>query len=202
MRTHILRFAILASLFSTGLALGEDKKPEKPVKKPDLSGQIEAVSDDGKSITLAIPPKVKGDDPTRIEVKINDKTKLTYFGVEANGENPTVGYVALVWLVEGSQDTAASVKLGLKDGGGKGPDFHGIITAVSKDAKTITVEIPPEEKGGESKKIEVKLTDKTKTSYFGVGATGEMPTVGYVILVWLRDGSKDTAAGVRLGVKN
>jgi hypothetical protein len=51
-------------------------------------------------------------------------------------------------------------------------------------------------------KVEVKLTDKTKFSYFGVDQTGETPTVGYSVLVWLVEGSKDTAAGLRLGRKN
>ena len=72
---------------------------------------------------------------------------------------------------------------------------------MTRDGKTLTVEIPPEEKGGEAKKVEVKLTDKTKFSYFGVEADGEKPTVGYVIQVWLVKGSKDTANGVRLGLK-
>ncbi len=196
---------VTAKSTGTKEAGGEDKSnkkdSEKPEKQPDLTGQIAAVANNGTTITLAIPPKVKGDDPTSVEIRITTKTKLSYFGVEPNGENLTVGYVAQVWLVEGSQDTAAGIRLGRKDAdGGKAPDFVGQITAVSKDGKTFTLEIPPKEKGEQPTKIEIKLTEKTKYSYFGVGQGG-IPTVGYVALVWLVDGSKDTAAGVRLGLK-
>jgi hypothetical protein len=182
----------------------EKPKPdEKTEKKPDHSGIIAAVADNGRTITVELPPKVKGEAPPTVDIKLTDKTKVVYFGVDAAGENPTIGYAIQVWLADGSQDTATGVRLGRKDGDGgiKGPDFTGLISTVSKDSTTITVEIPPEEKGGESRKVEVKLTSKTKFSYFGVEAEGEKPTVGYVIQVWLAKGSKDTAVGVRLGLK-
>lgn len=187
----------------------EEAKPAKSKaqateeKKPDLSGQISAVAEGGLSFTLTIGPKVKGDPPTNLEIKLTDKTKRSYFGVDAAGEQPTVGYVALVWLVEGSQETAASVKLGRKDadGGKKAPDLSGVITAVAGDAKTITVDIESKQKGAEATRADIKLTDKTKFSYFGVDSTAEIPTVGYVAQVWLVEGSKDTAAGIHLGLK-
>ncbi len=179
------------------------KDADKPSKPPDLTGQIEKVANDFRTITLSIPAKVKGEPPTSVEIKLTDKTKITYFGVEPNGENLTVGYVTQVWLVEGSQDTAAGIRLGRKDAdAGKGPDLSGRITAVSKDLRTITLEVFPKEKGDQPTKAEIKLTEKTKFSYFGVDQGGETPTVGYIALVWLVEGSKDTAAGLRLGVKN
>jgi hypothetical protein len=93
----------------------KDKKgAAKPEKQPDVSGVIAAVSDDFQTLTLDLPPQIKGDPPTSGEIKLTDKTKLTYFGVGSNGETPTVGYSALVWLVKGSEDTAAGVRLGLK----------------------------------------------------------------------------------------
>jgi hypothetical protein len=199
-----LKIATAFLLFAS-VAVAEDKPKDadKPAKPPDVTGVIEAVSNDFRTITLALPPKVKGDAGTSMEIKITDKTRLTYFGVDGNGENLTVGYVAQVWLVEGSQDTAAGVRLGRKDAdGGKAPDYNGVITAVAKDGKSLTVELVPKEKGDAPMKVEVKLTDKTKFSYFGVDQTGETPTVGYSVLVWLVEGSKDTAAGLRLGRKN
>src|SRR5262245_26522358 len=177
--------ARLQTLISTVLTLGlvaavpllpgaraDDKDKPKPddrvEKKPDYSGIVAAVADNGRTITVELPPKVKGEDPPTVEIKLTDKTKVAYFGVDSAGEIPTSGYTILVWLADGSQDTAASVKMGRKDadGGVKGPDFTGQITAVSGDGRTITVEISPEEKDGESRKVEVKLTNKTKTSYF------------------------------------
>lgn len=185
-------------------AENDKKEAEKGKKQPDFSGLIGAVAGDFRTLTLDLPPQIKGDPPTSVEIKLTDKTKFSYFGVEQADETPTVGYVALVWLVNGSKDTAAAVKLGRKEGldAGKGPDIVGQITIVSKDGKNITVEITPENKGDEPKQVEIQLTDKTKFSYFGVERASEKPTVGYVALVWLVKGSKDTAAGMRLGLKD
>jgi len=182
----------------------DGKENGKAEGQPDLNGTIAAVSNDLRTITLDLPPQIKGDSPTSVEIKLTDKTKLVYFGVDGNGETPTVGYSILVWLVKDSKDTAAAVKLGRKDGldQGKGPDFSGQITAVSKDAKSITVAVASENKGEGPKKVEIRLTDKTKLSYFGVDQAGQTPTVGYVVIVWLVKDSKDTAAGLRLGLKN
>jgi RNA polymerase sigma factor (sigma-70 family) len=181
-----------------------DKKAnEKPENPADVNGIIAAVSDDARTIKVDIPAPVKGDPPTTVEIKVTDKTKLSYFGVDSNGENPMVGYTILVWFEEGSKEKAAGVRLGRKEGldTGKGPDFAGQITAVAKDDRSITLEVPPENKGEAPKKIEVKFTEKTKFSYFGVDPASETPTVGYVALVWLMKDSKDTAVGVRLGLK-
>ncbi len=179
------------------------KDGKQPEKKPDVTGVIAAVADAGQRLTLELPAKIKGDPPTTIEIRINDKTKLAYFGVDSAGETPTVGYVAQVWLVEGSTDTAAGVRMGRKDiSNQKGPDFSGVITAVSTDLKNITLEIPSQVKGEPTTKTDLKLTDKTKFSYFGVDSVGQLPTIGYSALVWLVENSKDTAAGIRLGLKN
>jgi len=201
-RLQCILAVLLSSVLCAGAA-GDDKKKEgKEVKKPDVTGVIAVVADNGRSVTLELPPAIKGEAPGKVEIRITDKTKVAYFGVDGNGENPTIGYVAQVWLVEGSQDTAASIRMGRKDAeSSKGPDLNGQIVEVSKDLKAITVELQPEQKGNQPKSIVVKLTDKTKVSYFGVDATGEIPTVGYSVLVWLAPGSKDTAAGLRLGRK-
>jgi hypothetical protein len=203
-RARLLMLVAGCLIPTLGLPAADKDAAAKADKRPDLSGQIVEVSNEPRSITVEIPPKVKGDDPTSVKIRFDDKTKFTYFGVDAAGESPTVGYVILVWLVEGSQDSAASIRLGRKDadGGQKGSDLSGQIVEVSRDGKTLIVEIAPEEKGGQPTKAQVKLTDKTKFSYFGVDATGETPTVGYSVLVWLVKGSKDTASGLRLGLKD
>jgi RNA polymerase sigma factor (sigma-70 family) len=178
------------------------KDGDKPQKAPDLSGVISAVSGDLRTITLSLPPLVKGDATRTAEIRITDKTKVTYFGVDAAGEQPTVGYSVQVWLAEGSQDTAAGLRLGRKDAdAGKAPDLVGQISAVAKGLQSITIEVQPENKGDAPKQVEIKLTDKTKYSYFGVEEGGQVPTVGYAVHVWLTDGSKDTASGLRLGRK-
>jgi hypothetical protein len=186
----------------TAMPVAADKDKDVPDKKPDLVGVITAASADARTITLEIAPQIKGEPPTRKELSFNEKTKFSYFGVDAAGESPTVGYVAQVWLVDGSQDLAAGIRLGRKDANpGKAPDFSGRIVAVSRDLKTLTLELDPKEKGDKPRRVEVKLTDNTKRSYFGVDLAGQAPTVGYVAQVWLADGSTDLAAGIHLGVK-
>jgi hypothetical protein len=200
-RRRFLLGALLLALPGLAWADGKDKHVQ-PEKKPDLTGVITAVSNETRTITLEIPPLIKGDQATSKEIHFSDKTKIVYFGVDAAGETPTVGYVAQVWLADGSQDMAAGLRMGRKDANsGKGPDFVGRIVAVSQDRKTITLEVDPKEKGEKPTRAEIKLTEKTKLSYFGVDLAGETPSVGYVALVWLVQGSKDNAAGIRLGVK-
>jgi hypothetical protein len=75
---------------------------------PDLRGTITAISPDGKVVTLEKRPGV---DPTKVEIKLTDKTEVEFVGTEkAEEKKLTVGYYAAVWLQEGSKDTAVVVQ--------------------------------------------------------------------------------------------
>src|SRR5262249_23763852 len=141
---------VLAELGEVGEA---DKKSaeagEKPankdgVKDPknaaDINGPIVAVSADGKRFTLELPSKVKGEEAKKIEIKLGDKTAVTYFGVPQGGAKPTEGYPAAVWLEPGSIDSAARVTFGQKKSG-KEVDISGRVATVSADGKRITIEV-------------------------------------------------------------
>jgi hypothetical protein len=52
-------------------------------------------------------------------------------------------------------------------------------------------------KGEAAAKTEIKLTDATRESYHGVPADGAKPVAGYLVQVWLAEGSQDAAARVR-----
>ena len=173
------------------------------VKEPQVSGRVTAVAADGKALTLEVYRK--GQPPASTEVRLTERTRLQYTGVDKDGQKPTVGYLARVWLKEGAADTATEIQFVVKSAKGKGtPDptvLTGTIKAVSADGKVLTLEMPAKVKGGEPITVEIKVTERTQLAYFGVDKAGEKPTVGYVALVSLEPGSKDTASAIKLGLK-
>jgi RNA polymerase sigma factor (sigma-70 family) len=221
--------------------------PREDVKAPEVAGKVVAVAKDGKSFTLEIPPRGRGEDAQgakMIDVKIGDKTVVTYHGVGPDAARPTEGYGAQVRLQAGAKDVAAAVtfqgsvidiKLGDKtdvvyhgvdpDGtkvaegfqaqvwleeGSKDSAAHmslrgvvrqrwslvaGQVVGVGKDGKGFTLELPA--RGRElPERVDIKITDKTRVAYHGVGPDGAKPAEGYAAQVRLVDESKDTAAVV------
>ncbi len=81
----------------------------------DLSGNITAVSADGKTVTLEAPSRIRGEAPRKVAVKITDKTQMvkpaTRGGEDVEAEKPIVGLSASVWLVEGSKDVAGALQV-------------------------------------------------------------------------------------------
>ena len=71
-------------------------------------GKVVGVAKDGKSFTVVSHSRDRGEEPKKTEVKIGDKTAVTYGGVGPNGATPTKGYGAQVTLEKG-KDVAASV---------------------------------------------------------------------------------------------
>jgi hypothetical protein len=103
-----------------------------------------------------------------------------------------------VYLVQGSQDTAARVVLTGSQQMAR--SLAGKLAAVSADGKTLSLETPNLRRG-EGRQlltIDIKLTDKTKVIYDGVAKDGAKPTVGYAVRVELADGSEDTADKIYL----
>lgn len=158
---------------------------------PNAIGEISAVSNDGKTLTLDF--KTRSGEASKVEIKITDQTKIESVG--SNKAELTVGLQAMVWFMEGSTDTAATVHVAPVPRGS--PDVSGKIGAISADGKTITLE---NQKRGEDTvtKTEIKLTDKTKVEFAGTDKKEEEKlTVGYQGTVWLEKGSKDTAAVIQ-----
>jgi ferric-dicitrate binding protein FerR (iron transport regulator) len=174
------------------------------VKDPQITGRVTAVSADGTVLMLEVYRK--GQKPAQMEVRLTDRTRLSYSGVEKEGEKPTEGYLAQVWLKEGSSGTAAEVRFVVKNGKSTGAAeparLAGTIKAVSPDGMLIKLETPAKVKGGEPAIIDIKLTDRTKLLYFGVDREGEKLTVGYLASVSLENGTKNTAASIKLGLKD
>jgi hypothetical protein len=167
-------------------------------------GRVVDVSADGKSITLAQPPRPTGNQPPSAEVKpeeikinLTERTRALFFGVTDNEAKPAVGLMAMVWLEQGSKDQAARVRF-MKREGDERPDVQGRVVAVSPDGRIVTVEARDRDpQSGQEKvggKTDVRLAPYTQTQYYAVERGGAKPTVDYLAVVWFEKGSKDTAA--------
>jgi RNA polymerase sigma factor (sigma-70 family) len=183
--------------------LGHEERPARGAvnvdKEPDRAGRVIAAAPDGKTFTLEVPGKNRGDAPTKWEVKVDDKTRFLLRNVGPDGDKPVVGSVVQVWLADGSQDTAAKVSI---TGAPRERDvlLSGKVVAIAKDGQGLTLEAAGARGRGEPvKKVDIKFTDKTNLIYHGVGTGGAKLTEGYHAQVWLEEGSMDTAAQIYLG---
>src|SRR5262249_2833298 len=157
----------------------------------DVTGLIKDISADGKTITLEVGPKSKGEEATTSVVKIDNKTELLYFGVGPTEAKVRKGYHATGWLVKDSKDTLARMHLGgTKSGKGPPPDLQGEVATVARDGKSFTLHILPTKKGDEGTDVDIKLGARTEMIFTGVtaGETKLVPEMG--IGVWLARGSK------------
>jgi hypothetical protein len=176
-----------------------------PRQEPaDLMGRVVDVSPDGKTITLAQPPRPAGNQapapdsrPEEVKVMLTDRTRAAYFGVGDGEAKPAPGLMAMVWLEQGSKDQAARVRF-MKREGDERPDVQGKVVAVSPDGRIVTIEqrerdpqTGQEKVGG---KTDVRIAPYTQTQYYAVEGGGAKPTADYLAVIWFEKGSKDTAA--------
>jgi hypothetical protein len=78
-----------------------------PERWTTLRGKVVGVSKDSAVVTLEQPPAVGGGNPRRVEVKLTGQTRISYSNVGPNGTKPTAGDLAVVRLLDGSNNTAA-----------------------------------------------------------------------------------------------
>jgi RNA polymerase sigma factor (sigma-70 family) len=178
--------------------VGHEPRPERgvPEKQPEWQGKVTAVGTDGKSFTVETIPVARGTPPAKQEIKIDDKTQITYLTVPPEGDKPSVGYQARVWLADVTKDNAARIVF---QGTPKErwEMLEGKVAAVAADGKSITLEFRSRERRDEApKKVEYKLSDKTNLIFYGVGPDGTRPAEGQIARVYLEDGAKDVAVQV------
>lgn len=167
-----------------------------PDIRPESSGKVVAVADDGKAVTLETPGANRGDEPVKVAVKIDAKTQLSFSNISADGDRPAMGYLAQAWLAEGSKDTAAKLHFmaPVKDA-----SVRGKVVSIAKEFKGVTLEMPAKERGAEPPKMEIKISAETKLIFNGVGPGEARISDGHLAQVWLEDGSTDTAAVIVFG---
>jgi RNA polymerase sigma factor (sigma-70 family) len=162
------------------------------VPQGTLSSRQFTLSQDGKVITMELPPQERGGEGSKVDIKIDDKTRLLYHNVAPGGDQPSEGYIATVLLAEGSKDTAAAISF-LAPHKDRLRTLRGQVMGVGKDGKSFTIEIPPTERGQAPEQVTIKITEHTRVVYNGVGLNGARLTEGYSVLVSLDEGSKDAA---------
>ena len=170
----------------------------------DLMGRVVDVSPDGRTITLAQPPRPAANQPPtpdakpeEVKVTLTDRTRALFFGVTDGEAKPAPGLMAMVWLEPNSKDQAARIRF-MKREGDEQPNVQGRVVAVSPDGRIVTVEQRERDpQTGQEKvgaKTDVRLAPYTQTQYYAVESGGAKPTVDYLAVVWFEKGSKDTAA--------
>src|SRR5262249_38789672 len=76
--------------------------------------------------------------------------------------------------------------------GGEAPAHNGIVSAIDKDGKSVT--ITEGKKGGDESKVELKLTQDSKQAFSGVTTGGAKIQVGQHATVWVKSDAKDTVS--------
>ena len=176
---------------------GNGRVPRVEDRSPAIAGTVSAIGKDGKSFTLTLPATVRGEEPRKIAVSLDDKTAVTYTGIGPDGAKLTAGYHAQVRLAEGSPELAASVLFQGAAERGLPPDAAGKIVALARDGKALTLEIgsrrPREE---EPAKLDVLLGDKTHLVFSNVASGGARLAEGQNATVWLAKGARGNTASV------
>ena len=165
--------------------------------KPDFTGRVSALSSDASEITLQMQSeKSAGAKPTVI-FKMDGATKVSFVGVPFYAEKPSVGYWAEVWMSPSSIQIAATVRFtgNLKK---ELADLIGRVVAIAPDGEQFTLRLPPAN-GDPTPLVTVKLSTGTQFQFGMLPNQMQKPAVGQVAAVWLEKGTKDLAAGIRLG---
>jgi RNA polymerase sigma factor (sigma-70 family) len=180
-------------------------------RRPDLVAVVAGVSRDGKKVSLEERSRGREEAARRIDLQIDDKTRVVYHNVPAGGAKVAEGFQAQVWLREGSEGRADEVSfIGKAEAGsrplprGRGEgDLPGKVVEVSGDGRTITLEQRPLSRGDrlraggeEPKKVTVRLDDKTAVVYHNVPPGGTRVAEGFQAHVRLKEGSGKVAARV------
>ena len=162
-------------------------------RAPDVTGKIKSA--DGTTLIVEIPGPGRGE-VTKAAIMLTDKTKVASGARGGEAETKLqVGYVASVWLLEGSsKEVAAAIQVNRPR-----PDVGGTISALSADGKVLTVAV--RSRGGEDSKTEVRLADATKIEFTGGEETAKKIKVGQTITVWWQEGSTDTAGTVLINLQ-
>jgi len=86
----------------------DDRAVSKNETQPSLVGRVQSVFKDGVNTLLTL--RVPGRSPAEVSIQVKSASKVSYYGLEKTQEQPTVGYVAYVWLEAGSKDVVSSVR--------------------------------------------------------------------------------------------
>jgi ferric-dicitrate binding protein FerR (iron transport regulator) len=171
---------------------------------PQLSGLVTEVSPDASAgrykITLELPAHAAKHQPSRRRtITVDGSTKVNYFFLPPSAEQPTAGYRATVWLADGAGDRARTINFSGDKRGRYRPDLSGVVDGMSNDGREwkLTVKEKVPGKGVQVVSRVVRIAPDTRIVFDGEPAAMPSP-LRQEAAVWLREGSSDTAAGIRL----
>jgi len=172
----------------------------------DLSGTVVGVDKDGKGITLEVSDggvAERGIEKKKERFRFNDKTVLVFNNVAEGNAEIAVNQTALVWYDINARESGNRIAGQVQFSGSaspmrfnRQPDIRGkLLTATDK---FLTIEQPAGPRGGESKKVVLKIGEKCSFVYHNVGPGGAKSAKVKHAEVWFENGSKETAAEVAL----
>lgn len=169
---------------------------------PNLTGRVIDVADDGRSITLQLPRYSKSKSPpTTRRVQLDQHTDAEYFFVRYDGEQPTVGYNATVWLRPNASTVAQTVRFSGDKRGDYSPDLTGRVVAVADRGRVIEIEHPKSESvfhpGLKVTRTTLTVGRRGKLLYRDLPPAQRHPVVGYYAEVWLERDSTDHVEAIR-----
>jgi RNA polymerase sigma factor (sigma-70 family) len=162
-------------------------------KRPAHAGLVTGAADDGMTFQMEIPARAKGEQPTRMDVKVPRTARQLFVNVRPGAARVQAGYRAVLW-----HDDKGAIDLVSFSGPDKGKQgvVAGQVKAVADDGKSFTVHLPGKTKGDEGQDVEVKIGADARILFHNVGPGGARITTGYRAHAQLEEGSKDTAMSV------
>lgn len=155
-----------------------------------MSGTVVRVGNDG-TVGLEIRSKNKGDQGTRVDIKLSNKTELVYSDIGPEEAKLTEGLGVDVWLEKESKDIAARMHLRGSQHPKTMPHREGQVVAVAADGKCIALK-----KSGKAEPVEpiaIRFSDQTRLTFANVARGRATITAGYEGRVWLENDSQDIA---------
>jgi HSP20 family molecular chaperone IbpA len=199
--------SLVALSLSAGVALADDKKPEKP---KTVSGSFASYKDG--TLTIKVTTK-KGEEPKAQDFKVADDVKVTTFtgadkteaAAKSAFKNVKEGTPITVTLGDGDKVTAVQVGAPEKKGNAKADKARTVSgTFVSFKDGTLTIKVVTK-KGEEPKAQEFKVADDAKvTTFKGQDAIESAPKSAFKDVkegtpVTVTFGEGDKVAAVQVG---
>jgi hypothetical protein len=197
MSRSILPFALTVVVCVVVASSGYAQKEGS--SKPDVTGSVVAVAEDGKRVTLQMSKGSKERAAEEVTIK-TDGADVAFSWIGPLEDRAAEGYQASVWLQPGTTDRAARVRYsGLQSfkAINRPPDIEGAVVTMTADGKRLVIEGRSNEKGGEPPQIEVNLTPVTDLRFNRVKAGQAKVEQGYYAEIWL-DETRENAAIARL----
>jgi RNA polymerase sigma factor (sigma-70 family) len=161
----------------------------RPDRQPTLSGVVQRVSTDQRTITLLFNPH---DSRTAFDLQLAPETVVAYYEVGPGGARIRPEYQASVWYADAAHKIPSRLELRPTD---PRPAFSGRVVGVADEGRRLNIE---RTEGKKTWTVDVLLGEKTAIVYRKVLPGGARPKTGYFAQVWYKEKSPGTVEEVWL----